>query len=264
MFGLSNIADAADDPSGYPQLSNGSDHRRQPRPDLPRRHEVLRAEPRDAQGPPGLGRHHAPSRRATSSPWTTTSRRAGGHASSTTRGRSTMLSNRSPSPPAEAIETLPAAAAVGVDADACAGAPRPRPAVGADRRRRRRRGVPRRRDAGAGRSDVVAGAAGPARSPPGDRHRQRRHRVAVEHHLAGADAARRARRHRRGDAVAGRRQLPGRVPQPARRSVPARRGGRRRARGDAGVHRLARARRPGGRSTRRRSPPSSSPSSPSS
>ena len=72
----------------------------------------------------------------------------------------------------------------------------------------------------------------------------------------------RARGDRRGDAVARRRQLPGRVPQPARRPVPPRRGGRRRARGDAGVHGAARRRPPTGRSTRRRRWRSSSPSSP--
>ena len=82
----------------------------------------------------------------------------------------------------------------------------------------------------------------------------------VEHHLAGADAAGAARRHRRGDALARRRQLPGRVPQPARRSVPARRGGRRRARRDAGVHGVALGDRRTGPSTRRRWLRSPSPS----
>ena len=54
--------------------------------------------------------------------------------------------------------------------------------------------------------------------------------------LAHPDAPGRARRRRRGDALARRRELPGRVPQPARRPVPARGGGRRRARGDDRVH----------------------------
>ena len=66
------------------------------------------------------------------------------------------------------------------------------------------------------------------------------------HRLEHPPAARRARRAGRGDAGHRRRQLPGRVPQPAGRPVPARCGRRRRPRGDdrlrlgsGGEHRLA-------------------------
>ena len=122
----------------------------------------------------------------------------------------------------------------------------------------RRRGGRRRRDDRPGRARLVAGAARAARPAAARVRRQRRDRRRVEHRVDGADATRPARRPRRGDAVARRGELPGRVPQPARRALPARRGGRRRPRRDARVHGDARldaglARRPGaGRGVRRR------------
>ncbi len=61
-----------------PAAERRDDHPGRPGTDLPRRHQVLRAEPRDAQGPTRLGRHQRRSRTATCSRWTTTSPRARG------------------------------------------------------------------------------------------------------------------------------------------------------------------------------------------
>ena len=79
-------------------------------------------------------------------------------------------------------------------------------------------------------SVVVAGAARAARSPAADLDRLRRQRRRLERPLEDPHAAGRPRRDGRRDAVDRRRELPGRVPQPAGRSVPARRRRRCRAR----------------------------------
>ena len=94
-----------------------------------------------------------------------------------------------------------------------------------------------RGDGRAGRPGLVAGAARPARPVAARRGRQRSQRRRVERDLADPHATGRAGRCRRGDAVARRGELSGRVPQPARRPLPARGRGRGRARSDDRVHR---------------------------
>ena len=51
QLGLRNIADQAEGDTRLPAAQRRVDHRRRPRPDLPRRHQVLRREPRDRRGP---------------------------------------------------------------------------------------------------------------------------------------------------------------------------------------------------------------------
>ncbi len=82
----------------------------------------------------------------------------------------------------------------------------------------------------------LADPAGTARSVAADRHRFGRVRGRVEHRVEDSDAAGGARWSGRCDVVGRRRGLPGRVPQPARRPVPAGRCGRRRAWRHPGVH----------------------------
>ena len=66
LFGLKNIADDAEAGNGYPQLSLGVHRQGQPRPDLPRRHEVLPAStPTTVAARAGLGRRSPRSTTAT-------------------------------------------------------------------------------------------------------------------------------------------------------------------------------------------------------
>ena len=224
LFGLTNIADGAQPGNDYPQLNAEFIVQADPDADLPGRHQVLRRVARDRRRPAGLGGHRRGRATATWSPSMTTSRRVGGHDWST----SSPLSPP-PSPRSRRWREVD---------------------MKADRRRRPCRLVVRgsRRAAGGRRRARRDGR-------PGRRHQRRQ----LEHHLEHPPAAGGAGRHRRRNALAGGRQLSGRVPQPARRPVPAGCGRRRRPGRHARLRLRAHRDRAVGRSTRCPSPPSSVP-----
>ena len=195
---------------------------REPGPDRARGHRLLRPEAVDRRRAAGLGSRQRRADGLDRARSTTRSRRAGGRGSWTSSARCRRRSHDC------------ASSDVSVAAEHAVRGPGPRaqPAVGvlrrgvparlARRRRPRRAGRPRRR------GGARVGGSAPSRPRLLD--------VALADRggdpLGDPRAARRARRAGRRDARPRGRDLPGRLPQPARGSVPPRRRGRRGARRD--------------------------------
>ncbi len=222
-LGLRNIADAADSAGfGLPAALRRVRRVGEPRPDRPRGHRLLRPEAVDGRLRGRAGIASAPCARARSSGSTTRSPRAGGRGSWTSSARCRRRSHGCASsrcrPSAEHASEVRARGLGPIWVCSAVAFL----LVALDGRRSRRPGRPRRR-----RGARVGGRA--TRHP-------RRLDVALPDRggdpVGDPRPARRPRRARRRDARARRGDVPGRLPQSARGSVPARRRRRRRARRD--------------------------------
>ena len=221
LLGLKNIADAADKAAPATRSSRPSTSSREPRPDRPRRHEVLRSDARRRSRRGPAGARSRPSAAGRSSGSTTVASRWGPRVVDFMQAVGDRVGPRRLRAARGDCDQVQAAA--------------------------RRRARPRswRRPRGASRpvascSARSSSACSPARCTSGSATSfARRSRIsfsAVDARLrrrrgdplAAARAAGRARRARRRHARPGGGGVPGRLPQPARRPVPARRRRRRR------------------------------------